>query len=75
MAKITKTSMISGRVNMLNIPSLSQEEFDKRYAAWERKEYMIQEAFPMLSVDQREFIMTGITPAEWDMYMKPEEEE
>lgn len=75
MAKITKTSMISGRVNMLNIPSLSQEEFDKRYAAWERKEYMIQEAFPMLSADQREFIMTGITPAEWDMYMKSDDEE
>ena len=27
---------------------------------------LIQNAFPMLSADEREFIMTGCTPEEWD---------
>lgn len=27
---------------------------------------VIQRAMPHLSADEREFIMTGITPSEWD---------
>jgi len=27
---------------------------------------LIQDAMPNVSVDEREFIMTGITPEEWD---------
>lgn len=27
---------------------------------------LIQNVFPLLTADQREFLMTGITPAEWD---------
>jgi hypothetical protein len=30
------------------------------------KRTLIQDAFPDLTADQREFIMTGITPEEWD---------
>lgn len=29
----------------------------------------VQEAFPHLSPDEREFILTGVTPEEWDKYM------
>jgi hypothetical protein len=27
---------------------------------------LIQDAMPQLSAEEREFLMTGITPAEWD---------
>lgn len=33
---------------------------------WESKRLLIQDAFPDLSAEDREFIMTGITPEEWD---------
>lgn len=32
--------------------------------AWE-KGMLVQDAFPHLDADQREFIVTGITPEEW----------
>lgn len=32
---------------------------------WESGE-LVQRAFPYLNTDQREMLMTGITPAEWD---------
>ena len=33
---------------------------------------MIQNAFPFLNADEREFLMTGTTPSEWDA-MFPDE--
>jgi hypothetical protein len=33
---------------------------------------LIQDAFPYLSADEREFIVTGIPPGEWDKWMKDE---
>tara|TARA_A100001515_G_scaffold101193_1_gene81967 strand:- start:225 stop:377 length:153 start_codon:yes stop_codon:yes gene_type:complete len=35
-----------------------------QYTAWERGT-PIQVAMPHLSPDEREFVMTGITPTEW----------
>ena len=57
--KITKTSMFSGKVHTVDLP-ITQEELDR----WEGGE-LIQVVFPHLSPDQREFIMTGTTDAEW----------
>ena len=37
------------------------------YNAWKGGE-MIQDALHMLSADDREFIMSGISPAGWDTY-------
>jgi hypothetical protein len=38
------------------------------YSAWMRGDdgRYVQEAFPHLSADDREFLLTGITPEEWD---------
>jgi hypothetical protein len=33
---------------------------------WKHGE-LIQNAFPLLNVDEREFIKTGITPNEWEL--------
>jgi len=58
--KITKTSPFSGNTNVMEI-DVTQEQI----ALWESGT-LIQNAMPNLSADEREFIMTGITPAEWD---------
>jgi len=36
---------------------------------------MVQDVFPDLSAEEREFLMTGITPDEWVNVFPPEEEE
>ena len=64
---ITRTSGFSGKVNTMEIP-VTQEQID----SWKNGE-LIQRAMPNLTPDQREFIMTGITPEEWDEMLGPEE--
>lgn len=65
---ITKKSFISGIERTLEIP-VTQEELDN----W-KGGMLAQEAFPNLTADQREFIMTGVTPEEWEETMKEDEE-
>lgn len=60
---ISNRSPISGKVNEMVIP-MTGEDFDAAYAAWQNGKN-IQDAFPMLSADAREFIKTGILPEEW----------
>ena len=61
--KITRTSPFSGVENTLEIPC-TQEQLDR----WKAGEF-IQRAMPDVSAELREFIMTGITPEEWDLYL------
>lgn len=65
---ITRKSLISGIERTLEIP-VTQEELDN----WEGG-MLAQEVFPNLTADQREFIMTGITPEEWEETMGEDEE-
>ena len=57
---ITKTSMLSGNTSSMNI-DVSQDQID----LWQGGS-LIQNVMPNLSADEREFIMTGVTPEEWD---------
>lgn len=57
---ITRISPLSGKVNTLDIPATLEQ-----FAAYEAGA-LIQDAFPNLTPDEREFIKTGITPEEWD---------
>lgn len=59
--KITKKSQISGEVTTMDLP-ITQAQID----AWSDGA-LAQEAFPDLTADQREFLISGITPEEWDM--------
>ncbi len=61
---ITKTSPFSGNTNVMDI-----DVTEEQIALWESG-VLIQNAMPNLSADEREFIMTGITPAEWDSAFK-----
>ena len=57
---IERKSMVSGKVHAIDL-DVTQDQI----AAWNSGMY-IQDAMPQLSDDEREFMMTGITPEEWD---------
>ena len=63
---ITKTSILSGKTRTKEI-NVNQSQIDKWVAGM-----LIQDAMPNVSVDEREFIMTGSTPEEWDSYFNEE---
>jgi hypothetical protein len=58
--KIVRTSPFSGKTHTWDLP-VTEEEL----RLWENGK-PAQYAFPHLSANQREFIMTGITPDEWE---------
>ena len=60
MVRITKTSMLSGLQRSMDLP-VRQGHIDHWLGG-----ALIQDAMPHLDADQREFLMTGITPAEWN---------
>ena len=57
---ITRTSPISGHTSSMDIDVTLEQ-----MASWGQGE-LVQNAMPNLSADEREFIMTGITPTEWN---------
>ncbi len=61
---ITRCSPFSGKINTRDIP-VTKEQLVKLNSGM-----LIQYAMPNISADDREFIMTGITPEEF-----PKEEE
>ncbi len=49
-------------------------EFVPNFQKWMRDEMLIQDAFPDFSADDREFIVSGLTPDAWDkIFGEPEE--
>jgi hypothetical protein len=58
---IIRKSMLSGNVSSMDIPVT-----ECQLAKWQAGA-LIQNVMPNLSDSEREFIMTGITPAEWDL--------
>ena len=58
--EITRTSMFTGKIRTLDLP-VTQAQIE----LWEGGT-KVQDAFPHLSPDEREFIMTGVTAQEWD---------
>ena len=56
---ITRKSLISGNINTMSLP-ITEEQ----YNAWEQGT-LVQVAMPHLTPDEREFVMSGITPEEW----------
>jgi hypothetical protein len=58
---VERQSIVSGKVNKMDIDITSEQLFDFMNG----KLGLAQEAFPHLSVDEREFIISGIHPTEW----------
>ena len=57
---ITRKSAFTNNVHTMDI-NVTHEDFEKLESGW-----LIQSAMPHISADEREFIMTGITPQEWE---------
>lgn len=72
---ITKKSMYTGKIHTKDL-DITQGQLD----AWENASdddpnRHIQDAFPHLSADEREFLLTGCTQEEWDEMWGEEDEE
>ena len=67
--EITRTSSITGRTTTMDLP-VTTEQIQR----WQDGE-LIQNAMPHLDSAQREFLKSGITAGEWDVFFAPEEEE
>ena len=58
--KITRTDPFTGQVNTLDI-DVTQDQID----AWKAGK-LIQDAMPLITSSEREFIKTGITEKSWN---------
>jgi len=68
MTLISRTSLITGCVNTMDLPITEDMISD-----WIESDALIQHAFPNLSADEREFLLTGATPAEFHELFAEEE--
>ena len=66
--KITRTSIVSGVTRTMDLP-VTREQLTMYLNGT-----LIQRAMPNLSSDEREFILTGMTPEEWDEATAEEDE-
>ena len=62
--KITKISQLSGKEHTMEL-DVDQYQMIRIENRFHSKE-LIQNIVPHLSMDEREFLMTGITPQEWN---------
>lgn len=60
---VTKTSQITGKTNTMDI-NVTIAQLDRIDIRSYTKE-LIQDIVPDISKEEREFLMTGITPDEW----------
>jgi len=58
--QVSKRSTATGELNTMVLDITMPQYMD-----W-KGGMLIQNAMPQLSADEREFLMTGMTPAEWD---------
>lgn len=67
--KITKQSQLSGKTNTMEL-DITNEQLVK----YDNGE-LIQNVFPNMNADEREFLKSGITPKEWsDVFGNGEDE-
>lgn len=62
----SKVCTVSGKEYAVTVPL-------EAYVSW-RNGAVVQRAFPNLTADQREFLISGNTPAEWEQLFGAEEE-
>lgn len=65
---IERKSIFSDKVNSMDL-DVTQEQLDRHKSG-----ELVQNVFPNLTADEREFLVTGATPEEWDFYMGVGEE-
>ena len=68
MMLITKQSVMTGEKNTMLLP-VTNEQINR----WQNGE-LIQNVFPHLTPSEREFLISGVTPEEWDVVNEDMEE-
>ena len=61
---ISRRSPVSGKVVTMDLPITHKQWHEYSNGA------LIQDAFPQLTPEQREFIITGLTSEEWDRFIE-----
>jgi hypothetical protein len=62
-----KTSPMTGVKNIMSINATPEQ-----FALWQAGGALIQDAMPEATVDQREFLISGHTPADWASLFPPQ---
>lgn len=65
---ITKRSPVSGEDNTRTIYARMSD-----YYAWKNDNMLVQHAMPYLSAEDREFLISGCTPEDWQKLFGDEE--
>lgn len=66
MARVTRTSILTGVTRTLELKRYDQEEFDRRLYAVTSGNLSFEEAFPDISQEAKDFIAYGTTKVEWE---------
>lgn len=68
--KLKRISPVTGETNEMEL-YITEEQLAAYYAS----NRMIQDFFPNLTADEREFILTGCTKEDWEAIFKEEEDD
>ena len=63
--QITSICQLDGKVYTMDFPNMTETQFRISKKMWDEGA-LVQDAFPFLNADQREFLMTGTPPQVWD---------
>jgi hypothetical protein len=70
--ELHRISELTGKDGVMTFPAAMYDDIALWLTApWQFRPH-VQDAFPQLDADHREFLMTGITPEEWAELMGPE---
>lgn len=69
----TRQSIITGKESSI-VVEMPIEEFIYCFSLWAHDNCLIQDVFPELTEDEREFIMSGITIEEWTELYGPDDD-
>ena len=70
LVNVTRVSQFTGKVNSMQLPVCHSQIVN-----WLDGLGLIQDVMPDLSPDQREFLLTGMTPLEWTNMFGDDDEE
>lgn len=65
---VVAVSKFSGKLNQMELPVGIE-----KIRLWQQSGQLIQNALSELNADQREFLLSGCTPEEWNAAFPPEE--
>lgn len=64
--KLSMRSVLTANTNVMEFPADKESEILEWLSLGGSQRLHVQNAFPDLTTEQREFLMSGITPEEWE---------